>query len=343
MQQGDKICVSGCTPISVSFPSSVSSGDVVLVAIFLVGSGAAVSSVADSLTSTYSSAVALTPVPGTAYYLYIFTATLSSSGSDTVTVTANTYPVSDSVWVYEVGGVTTSGALTASGSDTSCNTSCDTGATSPSTSSSVSFSADPFLLGLVGEYSVATPTAGSGFSLSPSNAIGVAEYGGGGLAPMSSTDFPMTLSTGEVWGDVGIALAPVTTTVTSTFSTTIVPSTTYTSIIPTTTAFGTTTSIPVTTTGGTTTTQGTTIPTTTTFGTTTSIPTTTVVTVPTTSTLSTTVAVTSTVVVVTQPLVTGVAAGAGAVTPNCPGRVACNEVVTSPVSVTRLVPPVVDS
>jgi hypothetical protein len=163
------------------------------------------------LGSTFTQAVMATVNPG--HVAAIYTATLLSSGPDQVTVTFSNshspYTTTYQVYIYEVAGVTTTGAPTAAGSGPSG---------SFSTSNTVSFPVGAFLLGVV-YYSTPTPsgttTAGAGFTLSPVTCPGfgcqtAAEYSD----PVSSpTNFPASSSTQQTeWAEAGIALDPTPTT-----------------------------------------------------------------------------------------------------------------------------------
>jgi len=184
----------GAPPVVVSFPSSVASGNVIVVGVVTDGT---VDSVSDSKGSTFAQAVS-----ATAYVksVYIYVAPLSSSGSDTVTVTfsATEDPSEEVVYIYEVSGVTTTGAGTGTGSGSG---------TSMSTSS-VAFLSGAFLLGIIGTGSVSA-TAGAGFTLSPApsgTSKSHAEYATSGVS--SPTTFPATVAVQTDWVEVGVALNP---------------------------------------------------------------------------------------------------------------------------------------
>ena len=189
--------------------SGVTSGDVLVVGIAWQFT---VTSITDTRGSSFSLAVSKTG--GVNDNVAIYTATLSSSGPDTVTATFSiplqspfegfVYAAYDGVYVYEVAGVTTTGAATATGSGCS-SPFCGPG-TSVSTSS-VSFPAGAFLLGMFANGCNCTVTAGTGFTLSPVPIVPTnAEYSD----PVSSpTTFPATLSSASFgWVEAGIALNP---------------------------------------------------------------------------------------------------------------------------------------
>jgi hypothetical protein len=195
-------------PITVSFPSSVTAGDVIVVAI-----GAelgVVVSVSDTLGSTFtqalSNSVALSGF--LTMYTYIYYATLSSGGSDNVSVMLSSSDMQAGVYIYEVSGVTVTGLTTETGTGTCSSSPC-----SISTSSSASFSSGALLLGMVGTVVYSTPTPGSGFALYSGSNSGLAAFGGyaesatGGVT--SPTNFPFTFSSSSMtWAEVGVALEP---------------------------------------------------------------------------------------------------------------------------------------
>jgi hypothetical protein len=194
--------------MSVSFTSSVASGDVVLVGVF---SGSSISitvgSVSDSLSSSFTQAVTSSNLIGGEFlYVYIYYATLSSSGSDQITVTFSSPPTQYStvfyVFIYEVSGVTTTGATTGTGAG-------DYGA--PVSTTSTAFQSGAFLLGIIGNNIMSTGvTPGSGFTLTPddsaSQILGIShvEYSTSGVS--SPTTFPATFSQSNRWVEAGIAL-----------------------------------------------------------------------------------------------------------------------------------------
>jgi hypothetical protein len=217
IQQNTSGCVCGGNPVvvAVTFSNNVAIGDVIVVGLAFEQFGA-VTGLTDSLGSTFTQAVMATVNPG--HVAAIYTATLLSSGPDQVTVTfSNSHQggqltTTYQVYIYEVAGVTTTGAPTAAGSGPSG---------SFSTSTTVSFPVGAFLLGVV-YYSTPTPsgttTAGAGFTLSPVTCpvFGcqtAAEYSD----PVSSpTNFPASSSTQQTeWAEAGIALNPTQNLVTS--------------------------------------------------------------------------------------------------------------------------------
>jgi hypothetical protein len=191
-------------PISVSFTDNVVSGNVVVVA--AVAEAQTVTSISDSLLSSYNLAVTKSDFVAN---VYIYYTTLTASGADTVTVTfSQSSSATAYVFIYEVTGVTNTGVGTASGS----------GQGSPvfnpvqmTTSTSVVFQPGAFLLGVIWIGSNSYPTtAGQGFTLSPSSPLWAqAEYSTGGVS--SPTNFPATFGpTGfggsAYWVEAGVAL-----------------------------------------------------------------------------------------------------------------------------------------
>ncbi len=203
------------SPVVTVALSSVASGDVLIVGVAWKDT---VTSITDTLSSSFSLAASMTGGEDANAAIYI--ATLSSSGADTVTAKFSIPPPSpscggicaaeDAVYVYEVAGVTTTGAATATGGVGSGN--------SVSTSTMVSFQPGAFLLGIIAGCNCSALTGltpGAGFTLSPQpppplHITGYpsnAEYSD----PVSSpTNFPATLFstfyTG--WVEAGIALNP---------------------------------------------------------------------------------------------------------------------------------------
>jgi hypothetical protein len=240
----DTSCPSGspCS-VSVSLPSSVTSGNVVLVEFFDVGddSSSPPISVTDTLSSSYSPLVSNVGSGG--YPVAIYAATLASGGSDVVTV-ADSSGSTELLYVYvfEVSGVTTAQATTAPStfSGPACTPPC-----SIQTSSDAAFSAGAFLLAAMVCYNGCTFSGGTGFTVSQDFPYLAWEYATAGVS--SSTNFPATLTTTgppEQWLDMGVALQPsssgsaTTTTVTSTVT---VTEPTTTTVTDTTTSVSTTT------------------------------------------------------------------------------------------------------
>lgn len=195
---GCKPCLS--TTISVSFPGSVTSGDIVVVGV--ASDGQQFSSLSDSLGSSYTQAAGASN--SGSEYGYIFLATLSNAGPDTITVTFVGTPSMADVYVFEVSGVSTVSSATATGAGTG---------SSVSTSSPVSFQPGAFLLAVIN--SGTSVVQGKGFNLVSSTFTNesATEYATGGVP--SPTNFPATLFVAAPWTEVGIALEPDSTSVTS--------------------------------------------------------------------------------------------------------------------------------
>jgi hypothetical protein len=214
VQQSNGGCATtGCSPSAISFPSSVTAGDVVVVTI-AVYSGS-VTSVGDILGSTFTLVAEGTISP---MAVYIYDATLSSSGSDSVFVFF-AGAIQGGVYAYEVSGVTTVGGVyEVAGGD------CYYPPCSISTSSSsASFQSGAFLVSMVGLPSLVNTTAGTGFTLSPGSSGGTfggnAEYATSGVS--SPTFFPFTLSSPAYpWAEMGLALPPSGSTSSTTSATT---------------------------------------------------------------------------------------------------------------------------
>jgi len=208
--------------LSVPFSSNVASGNVVVAAIASGDAAwnppATVTSVGDSLGSSFTQAVSASHG---VEYAYIYYATLASSGPDTVTVTFSV-DISDQngmayLYIYEVSGVKTTGVATGTGSGTI-----------PDFSGSISTSSTAFLNGaflvaiMANNIESSNWGAGSGFELSPPPhdprgtvdqfvRLSKAEYSTSGVS--SPTTFPATLSStnpSQDWVEAAIALSPAT-------------------------------------------------------------------------------------------------------------------------------------
>ena len=199
---------------TLAFSSSVTSGDVVALGLEF-DSTTSILSVTDSLGSSYTQAVTVGPSSISGLFAAIYYATLGSSGVDSVMVQVSTSncPGGPStchdffdVYIYEVSGVTTSGATTGSGSGTGNSVS-----TTPT-----SFATGAFLLGMTsfacsgGPGGICSTSAGSGFTLSPDHSgvdATLAEYS---LSSVSSpTTFPATLGGIVVdWVEAGLVVNP---------------------------------------------------------------------------------------------------------------------------------------
>ena len=217
-------CASGM--VTASFGSSVTSGDVVVVGAVYFGT-TGVSSVSDSLGSSFTQAVSLADKTGL-IISYIYYAPLSTSGTDSVTVSYNlsgaeacnsptTTTCALDVYIYEVSGVTTVGAATGSGNTATASESIAT--------SSVAFNSGAFLLGMMSTSSGYPITPGSGFTLSTPVSISAAQYATSGVG--SPTDFPASSPDyAYYWVETGLALEPGTIVVVSAATTSVSDTTT---------------------------------------------------------------------------------------------------------------------
>jgi hypothetical protein len=190
------------TTKTVAFASSVTSGDVVVVAIANYNSGSStVSSVTDSLGSSFTLPGAFPECNGFANAcVWIYYATLASSGADTVTVTVGASSTVDDVYIFEVSGITASGATAgfgASGAGTSASIS----------TLSTAFTSEGFLVSIVKTDFSDVYTPGSGFGLAAfpagSQDNSRLQYSTGGVT--SPTTFPMTIASPDTWTTVGVA------------------------------------------------------------------------------------------------------------------------------------------
>jgi len=159
-----------------------------------------VSSLTDSLSSSFTQAVTSANAPPPIVYIYY--ATLSSSGAEVITATFTAAAPAQSIYVYEISGVRTTGVENATGSGLG---------TSISTSLPVAFQTGAFLLGIIATNSFgANATAGTGFTLSADNSgtgVTYAQYSISGIA--SPTNFPATTNSAVSWVEDGIALMPI--------------------------------------------------------------------------------------------------------------------------------------
>jgi len=200
VQQNNVQCIGCSSTLSVSFTGNVASGDVIVVGVVVAGASFTVSSLTDSLSSSFTQGVTSTNAPPPT--VYIFYATLSSSGADIVTATFSAAAPAQSVYIYEVSGVKTTGVETATGSGFG---------TSISTSSPVDFQTGAFLLGIIGTNSFGgNATPGNGFTLSADNSgTGAthAQYSVSGIT--STTNFQATTNSVVSWAEDGIAFMPI--------------------------------------------------------------------------------------------------------------------------------------
>jgi len=199
VQQNNVECSSCSSTLSVSFSSNVASGDVIVIGVVIADASFTLSSLTDSLSSSFTQAVTSTNVPPPA--VYIFYATLTSSGADIVTAAFSAAAPAESIYIYEVSGVKTTRVANATGSGVG---------TSISTSLPVTFQAGAFLLGIIATNSFeGTATAGTGFTPSADNSgTGAthAQYSISGIT--ATTNFPATTNSVVSWVEDGIALMP---------------------------------------------------------------------------------------------------------------------------------------
>lgn len=212
-------CSSG---VSISFSSSVTSGDVVVVLIWEVTStpSSSSSAVTDSFCPTVSCYTLQTftleqssiPPPSLPPFgaLYIYTTALTQSGSDAVTI-SETSASAIYAEIFEVSGVTTMAAETSTGShfcgpSVSCNVNM---------SSELQFSQGAFLVSAYFSYGSASNSFsnGTGFTAQALEANTVySEYAYDNSAVVSPTIFPASISnsatTPLIWAGVGLVLEP---------------------------------------------------------------------------------------------------------------------------------------
>ena len=191
VQQTGGRCTS-CATLPVSLTAT--SGDVVVVTMLVDPS---LTSIADSLSSSFTPALSPFLCDGGSTICYIYSATLSSSGADTITITIPGTHILIEAYAYEVSGVATPPIVTA----------VNTGSSASVSTASTSFQSGAFLLGTFVGFG--TFTATSPFTLSPrgANLFLFEEYATSGVT--SPTTFPATFAavTGS-WIDVGLVLDP---------------------------------------------------------------------------------------------------------------------------------------
>lgn len=200
VQQNNVECSNCSSTLSVSFTNNVASGDVIVVGVVIADASFTLSSLTDSLKSSFTQAVTSTNVPPPT--VYIFYANLTSSGADIVTATFSAAAPAESVYIYEVSGVRTTGVATATGSGLG---------TSISTSLPVTFQAGAFLLGIIATNSFGgNLTTGTGFAPSEDNSgpgVTHAQYSISNAT--STTNFPATTNSEVGWVEDGIVLMPI--------------------------------------------------------------------------------------------------------------------------------------
>jgi hypothetical protein len=199
VQQSNNGCLGCSSTLSVSFNGNVVNGDVIVVGVVVGGASFPVSSLTDSLGSSFARAVTsnstLPPI------VSIYYANVSKSGTDVVTTTFVAAAPAETVYIYELSGVATTGIETATGSGTG---------SSISVSPTMHFQTGAFLLGIIGTNIFrGNATAGADFTLS-TNSFGTgaayAEYSISGVA--SPTSFQASMNSSVSWAEDAIALMP---------------------------------------------------------------------------------------------------------------------------------------
>lgn len=192
IQQNNNGLNSSANPVmlAVPFPNNIKSGDVVVVGLE-IGPFSSLISLGDSLSSSFSWLTSSSGASVASVSIYV--AILVSSGADTVTATFSNpvAPSLNSLFVFEVSGVTTTGAVTDAGSNSG---------TSISTSFPISFRAGAFLIGIIVYDCGCAIKAGSGFTLTTENSGAGFTRGQFSTSGVSSpTLFPATSS------DIGLS------------------------------------------------------------------------------------------------------------------------------------------
>jgi hypothetical protein len=199
LQQNNAACLGCSSRLSVSFASNVASGNVIVVGVVVGEASFALSSLSDSLGSSFTRAITSTNAPPPIVYIYY--ATISKSGAEVVTAAFTAAAPAESIYIYELSGVKTDELETATGFGTG---------TLISTSSPVSYQAGAFLLGVIGMNSFGeNATAGNGFAISIDNSgtgVAYAQYTISGIP--STTSFQAATNSAVSWAEDGIALMP---------------------------------------------------------------------------------------------------------------------------------------
>jgi hypothetical protein len=199
VQQNNAECLGCSNTLSVSFTSNAASGDVIVVGVVVGGASLGVTSLTDSLGSSFTQAIASSNTAPPIVYIYY--ATLGKSGAEVVTATFTAAAPMQTIYVYEVSGVRATVLALASGSGTG---------TSISTKSAVSVQSGAFLLAIIGTNGFGgNITAGDGFTLTTNNsgrAGAYAQYATSGIS--SPSNFQAASSSTVSWTEDAIALMP---------------------------------------------------------------------------------------------------------------------------------------
>jgi len=191
----------GCNGCSISNPTAsftnpVASGDVIVVA--EAGWAAATApTVSDTLGLSFTRADFVCNQTTDFNCAAIYYATAASSGADTITVTYGSNPITSDIFIYELSGVTTTGAVSSTGY----------GQGSPISISSATFTNLGFAVSVVNTNGYVSYTPGAGFTASaPSSGSqhGYAEYALSGIT--TPTTFPATIGSPIYWAEAGLVL-----------------------------------------------------------------------------------------------------------------------------------------
>ena len=198
VQQNNIGCLGCSSTLSVSFTNSAAGGDVIVVGVAIGEASFALSSITDSLGSSFTQAVKSNDTFPLTVYLYY--ATLSTGGPDVITATFSAAAPAESVYIYEVSGVTTVGAANATNSGTGTSIS-----TSP-----LPFQTGSFLLAIIGTNSFgATTTPGPGFTLITNNSPNGFTFAQYSTTSVSTpTDFQASTNPVASWAEDAIVLSP---------------------------------------------------------------------------------------------------------------------------------------
>ncbi len=185
---------------NATFGGSVSSGDVIVVMVAsFVSSPFMAQTVTDTLGSSFTEAAYVCNTPAVLQCVGVYYASALTGGADTVSVNyaSSGVPLVSDIFVYEVSGVTTSGATASTGFAQGTSVS-----TAPN-----SFASLGFVVSAMNSLGTTSYAPGAGFTAStPSSGSmqGYAEYALSGVT--SPTSFPATIGNNNYWAAAGLSL-----------------------------------------------------------------------------------------------------------------------------------------
>lgn len=180
----------GSSTISATFVSNVAQGDLIVVGVAWNSTTVTVSSVADSLSNTYSSAVGPTTNATLGGSCQIFYAANTPAGANSVTVTFSGTISGGDLAIHEYSGIRLTSPLDVTAAATGNNT-------SPNSGSATTTQASELIFGWVFAANGPTVTAGSGFTKREDNQGRTSEDETVSSAGSNSATF--TLSSRQQW------------------------------------------------------------------------------------------------------------------------------------------------